>query len=105
MKPIISIICLLCMHIHCYAVTPALDIAVETNGIKVEFNTAINRGSIHVYDCKQCTESNYYFTKKPQILKSGRLISFEKFMKDFWNAKYPTLILDKKTFSVLKVIY
>ncbi len=27
------------------------------------------------------------------------------FMQDFWNAKYPTLILDRETLTVLEVIY
>lgn len=83
----------------------ALDTAIETTGIKVEYNAASRIGSIHVYSCEQCTKSNYSFINKPIIIKKGNVITFEVFLSDFWNAKYPTLILDNKELNVLKVIY
>ncbi len=84
---------------------PARDIAIEANGIRVEYNTLSNSGKIHVYHCEQCKQSNYSFTKKPHIMRKGKTISFDVFMQDFWNAKYPTLILDSESLTVLEVVY
>jgi len=84
---------------------PALDTAVETGGIKVKFNTISNKGTIHVLHCELCTKTNYLFNQKPQIIKQGKTITFKAFMEDFWNAKYPTLILDNDNLTVLKVVY
>ena len=84
---------------------PASDTAVETGGIKVEFNSISNKGTIHVFRCELCTKTNYLFNHKPKIIKQGSIITFNAFMEDYWNAKYPTLILDKENLTVLKVVY
>ncbi len=101
---------LLCLFFYTYlpfsyANFSAQDLAVEAGAIKVEFNTATNTGSIHVYRCEQCLNANYHFFVKPEILKKGKPVSFDIFLKEFWNAKFPTLILDKNTLNVLKIIY
>ena len=83
----------------------ARDKAVETNGIRVEFNSISISGIIYVYQCEQCNKSNYTFTKLPQVIRRGTTIAFDIFMNDFRNAKYPTLILDKETLTVLKIVY
>ncbi len=81
------------------------DTALETGGIKVEFFELTNKGIIHVYDCDQCLNKFYTFDDQPRIKRQGRYIPFEEFMTDYWNAKYPTIFLDKKSRSVLKVSY
>lgn len=104
MKPIIylAIYFLLSSNLHA-ANEP--DTAMETSGIKVEFLETSQKGIIYVYGCDQCTKKYYTFTDKPRIKRKGQYISFEEFMNDYWNAKYPTLFLDKRTQSVLKVLY
>ncbi len=84
---------------------PALDTAVETGGIEVEFNTISNKGTIHVLGCELCTKTKYLFSQKPQIIKQGKIITFKAFMDDYRNAKYPTLILDNENLAVLQVVY
>lgn len=105
MRALISGFIFWCCSPIIQADTPALDTAVETGGIRVEFNTASNLGRVHVLRCEQCSKTNYLFNDKPEIIKHGNVISFERFMTDFWNAKYPTLILDIKTLTVLKIVY
>ncbi len=83
----------------------ARDKAIETNGIRVEFNSISISGVIYVYQCEQCSKSNYTFTKLPQVIRRGATIAFGIFMNDFRKAKYPTLILNKEDLTVLKVIY
>ncbi len=84
---------------------PARDTAIEAGGIRVEYNSVSNSGRVHVYHCEQCKQSDYLFIKKPHIIRKGKTITFEAFMHDFWNAKYPTLILDSESLSVLEVVY
>jgi len=84
---------------------PALDIAMEAGGIKVEFNSISKIGTVQVLRCELCTQTIYPFKQKPKIVKQGKSISFDAFMEDYWNAKYPTLILDKEDLTVLKIVY
>ncbi len=82
-----------------------LELAVETNGIRVEYIESSNRGLVHVKDCSQCQQKYYTFSKKPIINRFGKLISFDEFLTDYWNAEYPTLLLDPKSLSVLRINY
>ena len=82
-----------------------LDIAIETNGIRVEYIESSKRGLVHIKGCSQCKKKYYYFSKKPIINKSGKVISFDEFLTDYWNAEYPTLFLDPKSLSVLRINY
>jgi len=82
-----------------------LELAVETNGIRVEYIESSNRGLVHIKGCSQCEKKYYTFTKKPIIKKQGKIISFDEFLTDYWNAKFPTLFLDPKSLSVLRINY
>ncbi len=82
-----------------------LELAVETNGIRVEYIESSNRGLVHIKDCSECQQKYYTFSKKPIIKKHGRIISFDEFLTDYWNAEYPTLFLDPKSLSVLRINY
>ncbi len=81
------------------------DTALETGSIKVEFFETSGKGVIHVLDCDQCLKQFYTFSDQPRIKRKGSYIPFEVFMKDYWNAKNPTIFLDKQSRSVLKVSY
>ncbi len=83
----------------------AMDTALETGGIRVEYIASSSRGIIRVFRCNQCTQSYYTFSTPPTVIKRGRPISFKAFLNDYWNAKFPTLILDKKTQNITKVVY
>ncbi len=87
-----------------YAAT-AVNTAVETGGIKVEYFDSTKKGIIQVFKCSQCTKKYYEFLKEPKIIKSGKSISLKEFMQDYWNAKFPTLILERESKLVLKVVY
>lgn len=89
----------------CYSASTALNIAVEAKSIRVEYIESSKRGVIYVYSCNQCKQRQYYFDKAPTILRSGKSISFRTFLKDYWNAKIPTLVLDPYSKTVLKVVY
>jgi len=82
-----------------------LELAVETNGIRVEYIESSNRGLVHIKDCNQCEKKYYSFSKKPIINKYGKIISFDEFLTDYWNAEYPTLFLDPESLSVLRINY
>jgi len=82
-----------------------LELAVETNGIRVEYIESSNRGLIYVKNCSHCKQKNYTFSKKPIIKKYGRIISFDEFLTDYWKAEYPTLFLDPESLSVLRINY
>jgi len=83
----------------------ALDTAIEVGSIKVEFYNTSNTGIIHVYQCDSCTQKIYKFSTPPKVIRSGKVITFEFFLKDYWNAKFPTLLLDNKSLSVFQVVY
>lgn len=83
-----------------------LDTALESNGIKVEYIEASKRGVITVLDCNLCSEKQYSFENTfPEIIRKGTKISFETFMKDYWNAKHATIFLDLRSNQVIRVIY
>jgi hypothetical protein len=83
----------------------SLEEAVETNGIKVEYIAATERGIIHVTNCDRCTKPYYEFTGQPIIIKAGLIVTFEYFLTDYWNARYPALLLDPTTLDVLRINY
>ncbi len=83
----------------------ALDIAKETGGIRVEYIASSKRGIVRVFRCTQCSQSYYKFSTPPTIIKRGKKISFNEFLKDYWNAKFPTLILDSESLNISKVVY
>ena len=84
----------------------ALDKAIEVDSIKIEYISSSDRGYVYVYGCSQCKQKKYYeFNKKPIIKRKGNIISFEEFLKDYSNAKEPTVFLDPKTLKVLRVNY
>ncbi len=82
-----------------------LELAVETNGIRVEYIESSNRGIIYVKGCSECEMKKYFFSKKPIIEKHGKSISFNEFLGSYWNAEYPTLFLDPESLSVLRINY
>jgi len=83
----------------------ALDTAIEVGSIKVEYYDTSNTGVIHVYQCDSCTQSIYKFSTPPKVIRSGKVIDFKVFMNDYWNAKFPTLLLDNESLSILQVVY
>lgn len=82
-----------------------LDIAVEAKSIKAEYFSSSKQGIIHVKGCEQCQAPFYKFKDLPLIIKEGKPLSFDSFMDDYWNAKFPTLILDLNSKLVLQIIY
>jgi hypothetical protein len=82
-----------------------LDLALETNGIKVEYIESSKRGIITVIDCEPCQEKQYFFEALPVIRKQGATITFEAFMNDYWNARSATLFLDPTSKRVIRVTY
>lgn len=81
------------------------EIALEANSLKLEYYETTQRGIIRLQGCSHCEKEFYDFDGQPIILKSNKAISFEAFQQDFWNAKYPTIIIDKTYHKVIKVIY
>ena len=104
MKLIICLFVFLCFSSSAYSAT-ALDIALEPKSIKVEYMDSSNSGIIYVKDCDQCGNTFYNFKQKPKIIKQGKEISFDVFMEDYWNAKFPTLFLNIKSKAVIRVVY
>lgn len=84
----------------------ALDIALEMESLKAEYISSSNRGLIYVYGCSQCGNNKFYpFNSKPVIKRGGQEISFEEFLKDYPNAKEPTVFLDPNTSNVQRINY
>ncbi len=104
MKFLLSLFCILSFSQNGLAAR-ALDVARETDSIKVEYYQTSNSGLVRVKGCNQCTKEMYTFTKKPLITRSGQAIPFEEFMQEYWQAEYPTLLLDIETLSVLSIHY
>ena len=104
MKYLLCVFCILVISQTSFG-AQYLELAVETNGIRVEYIESSNRGLVHIKDCSQCEKKYYSFSKKPTINKYGKIISFDEFLTDYWNAEYPTLFLDPKSLSVLRINY
>lgn len=104
MKTIITLLALTLCSLS-VAKIKTLDIAVEMASLKAEYFETSNRGIISVYGCNQCKKKSYEFTEKPKITKNGKPVSLDFFLKDYRNAKFPTLLLNKTDSSVLKIIY
>jgi len=104
MKYLLCVFCILSISQTSFG-AQYLELAVETNGIRVEYIESSNRGLVHIKDCSQCEKKYYSFSKKPTINKYGKIISFDEFLTDYWNAEYPTLFLDPKSLSVLRINY
>ncbi|MEH6344913.1 MAG: hypothetical protein V7785_07505 [Bermanella sp.] len=104
MKLIVFLFTSLCFATSVYSAT-ALDIALEPQSIKVEYMSSSDSGIIYVKGCDQCSNAFYTFKQKPKIIKQGKEISFEIFMTEYWNAKFPTLFLDIKSQAVIRVVY
>ena len=81
------------------------ETALEADSLKLEYYETSQRGIIRLKGCSLCEKDIYEFSEVPNILKNGKAISFDVFQKDFWNAKHPTIFIDKNTQQVIKIIY
>lgn len=104
-KLLITFIFTCSLHFSANAKIISLEGAVETESIKVEYFDTTKRGIVRVKGCEQCKEAYYSFKKQPTIIKNGRVILFDYFLTDFRSAKNPTLFLDPKDQSVLRIKY
>lgn len=82
-----------------------LDIALEATSLKLEYYESTQRGIVRLQGCSVCDKDFYDFDSIPNINKNGNTVSFEYFQKDFWNAKYPTVFLDKTTQQIIRIQY
>lgn len=89
---------------HSLAVT-ATNVALEAKTIRVEYIQSSNRGIIYVHGCRQCKQRQYSFSGQPEIKRKGKQLPFSTFLKDYWNAKYPTLIVHPTNQAVQRVVY
>ena len=83
----------------------ALDVAREAESIKVEYYETTQSGLVRVKGCSQCNKDTYKFDTPPLITKGGKAISIKEFMKEYWEAEFPTLLLDIKDLTVLSIHY
>jgi hypothetical protein len=83
----------------------ALDIALEMNSFKAEYYATSKQGIIKVSGCNQCEEKIYRFDDTVKIVKNNQPISIDIFIKDYWNAEYPTIFLDPATKSIILIAY
>jgi hypothetical protein len=83
----------------------ALDIALEMNSFKAEYYATSQQGIIKVSGCNQCDENIYHFDHTVKIVKNNQPISIDLFIKDYWNAEYPTIFLDPATKSIILIAY
>lgn len=84
----------------------ALDIAIEMEKFKAEYYSTTDKGIITVTGCSQCKGvDTYTFKGDVKILKKGKPINLDVFIKDYWNAEYPTIFLDPKTKLIKLIAY
>lgn len=82
----------------------SLEKALELKSIKVEYYKTSGRGLVYVYSCYKC-KKYYSFTSKPIIKRRGKTITFEEFLQDSINVKYPTVFLDIEDETVRRINY
>ncbi len=83
----------------------ALSIALEATSLKLVYSDISQSGTVKLFGCSQCKSSVYSFSRPPIIVKEGNTVPFSFFVKDYWKAKYPTILLDISKSHVLKIIY
>lgn len=79
--------------------------AVETNGIRVEYSTASQRGFIYPINCEQCSKKHYEFNIDIKVSTKGKTVTLTDFLKRYHDLEYPTLLLDPKSLTVVRVVY
>lgn len=104
MKLILSLLLLTIANLS-FSELIILEEAVETHGIRVEYSSVSKRGFIYPNRCDLCDRKVYEFNGPIAVTRDGTPISFETFLVDYPNASYPTLLLDPKSFNVLRVVY
>ncbi len=104
MKILLCLSCVLSFSLNSFS-AQFIELAVETNRIKVEYFESSKKGKIHVKNCSHCEQPYYTFTNKPIIKKFGKIISFDEFLTDYWNVEDSTLFLDPVSLSVLRINY
>jgi hypothetical protein len=83
----------------------SLEIALETESIRVEYSEISKTGFVTPNNCEQCTKKVYHFNSIPKIKRRGKEVSFERFLGDYWNAKTATLFLDPETLTLRRINY
>ena len=82
-----------------------LDIALEMDSISVEYSDISKQGLIRVVSCPNCLEKTYSFSDDIKIVKNGKEIKLEVFLKEYWSIKFPTIFLSKQTSNAVKIAY
>jgi len=78
---------------------------LEAESISVEYSDASKQGIIRVVNCSPCTKKLYNFSSSVLILKNGQTFPLEKFLEEYWKAKYPTIFLDQNTNTIIRISY
>jgi len=83
----------------------ATSMALEATSLKLVYSDISQSGTVKLYGCGQCKVSTYSFSSPPAVLKKGKAVPFSFFITDYWNAKYPTILVDMNTSNVLQITY
>ena len=99
---LLTLICL--CSISTYAVRD-IEVPLEMDSFQVEYRDISKTGTIRVKNCHRCKQDIYEFNETIKIIRNNQSITINELLKDYWNAKHPTVFLNLNDAAVVRISY
>ena len=83
----------------------ALDEALESDQIRVEYIEQTNRGLVYPSGCDLCKETYYEFDANTKFISRGRSSDLEAFLTTYTEKKYFTLFVKPESNQILRLSF
>lgn len=103
MKYILLALISLC-SIATYAVRD-IEVPLEMDSFQIEYRDISKTGTIRVKNCNRCKQDIYKFNETIEIKRKNQTITINELLKDYWNAKHPTVFLNLNDTTVIRISY
>lgn len=99
---ILTLICFLTLP--AYAVRD-IEVPLEMDAFQLEYSDISKTGVIRVKNCLRCKQELYEFNDTIEIKRSGKTITLNELMSEYWNVKYPTIFLKLDENKAIRINY
>jgi hypothetical protein len=96
---------MLCISQYSYSDFISPQIPHEVESFSIDYSDISKKGIVRVVGCNTCNLDLYTFDDSLVILKHGKTTSLDTLLKEYWEVKFPTISLDKKTNTIVQIRY
>lgn len=96
---------IICISQYSLADFRSLYTPYELKSFTIEYSDISKKGIIRTTGCETCETDLFTFNDSVLISKSGKKVPLSVLLKEFRTVKYPTISLDKKINTIVRITY